>query len=103
MAVDWGIALGVVSIIGIPAGIGVGVAVAARTQGEFSFARQCFVAAAVLTIASWGWLTYGVDLGPIKLISTAAIGAVTALAVVLALNWIAQRQTDDTHTTAEIR
>ena len=67
MAIDWGIALGVVGVIGIPGAIGIGVTTSARTPGEFRFARQCFVVTAILIIASWAWLTNGYSLGLIKI------------------------------------
>ena len=101
MAVDWGIVLGVVSVIGIPGAAGITVATTARTPGEFRFASLCFVVTAILIIASWAWLTKGYSLGPIKIISTGAFGAVTAIAAVVALNWVSQRQDADSTTAVE--
>jgi hypothetical protein len=39
MAIDWGLALGAVGIIGIP--IAIGLTMAATTSGEFRFVRGC--------------------------------------------------------------
>jgi hypothetical protein len=101
VSVDWGITLGVVSVIGIPAGLGVAVAMAARTAGEFRFARYCLIAAGGLTIASWAWLTYGYPLGMLKIISTGVVGAVIAVAIVLAVDWATRKQERELSTTSE--
>lgn len=95
MAADWGLILGVVSVIGIPACTGIGVAMAARTPGQFRFARYCFAAAGCLTLPAWAWLTNGLELSPARLAFTAIIGAVTAISVVFSWNWVSQLETHE--------
>jgi hypothetical protein len=90
MAIDWGLVLGAVGVIGIP--VAVGLTMAATTKGEFWFVRGCFIVAALLTLASLAWLTYEHPLGPGKISVAAVVGAIVAVGLVVALEWVSNKE-----------
>jgi hypothetical protein len=87
---DWGLALGAIGVVSIPATIGL--TMAATTPGEFRFVRSCFIVAAALTIASFVWLTREYPLGWIKITSAGAFGAIVTISLVVALEWVTGKQ-----------
>ena len=87
---DLGLVCGAVGVIGIPAAIGL--TMAATSPGEFRFVRGCFILAALLTFASAIWLTHEMPLGIAKIVIVGAIGAVAAIGLVVAFDWVAQKQ-----------
>jgi hypothetical protein len=71
-----------------------GLAVAAKTPGEFFFSRICFIVAAILTPASFAWLTYESELNWQKLSIGALLGAISVAGLLAGLDWIKARQND---------
>jgi hypothetical protein len=92
MSIDWGLVLGAVGVVGIP--VAIGLTMAASTPGEFRFVRGCFITAAVLTIGSLAWLTYEQDLGLAKIAIAGVVGAVVAIGLVVALEWVNRKQAE---------
>src|ERR1700694_5959741 len=93
MAVDWGLVLAAISVVAIPVGFGIGVvAMANPTPGEFRFAKACFMVAAITAVGSVLWMTHEMQLNSTKIILTGTIGATVAIGLLLALNWVSEKQ-----------
>jgi hypothetical protein len=89
-AMDWGLAIGVVGVIGVP--VAIGLTMAATTPGEFRFVRGCFIVAAVLAIVSFLALTHDLPLNLAKIISAGVVGASVLIGLVFALEWVDKKQ-----------
>ena len=90
--IDWGLVLGAIGVIGIPVAVGITVTMASPSKKEFWFARGCFILAAILTLAALAWLTSEEPLGPGKIIAAGTIGCITAIGLIVGLDWISRRQ-----------
>jgi hypothetical protein len=94
MGIDIGLALGAVSAVAVPVGFGIGVvAMSKPSVGEFWFARICFIVAAIAAIASFAWLTDEMVLSVQKVVATATMGALVAVALVWSLDWVKRKET----------
>jgi hypothetical protein len=92
MVIDWGVVLGLISVVGIPLAIGIGITMANPSRGELRFARGCFLLAAALTLASLAWLIYGAPLTTGKIITAGFVGAIVAIGLLFGLDWISKRE-----------
>jgi hypothetical protein len=101
VAVDWGLVLGAVGVVAIPTAIGIGVTMANPTSGEFQFARGCFIGAALLSFGSLAWLSFEHPLTTTKIIVAALVGAASAVALVVGLDWINRRENASSTLVAE--
>jgi hypothetical protein len=89
MVVDAGLVLGAISVVAIPVGFGIGVvAMANPSRGELWFAKICFVAAAICAVSSFAWVTHEMALSSQKVLSAGTIGALVAIALVWAIDWV---------------
>jgi hypothetical protein len=84
--------LGIIGAFGIPAGIGVGVAMDAKTIGELRFSQGCFVVSALVIIvfaSIWGFTT---DIAIVKrMMIVSALFCVAGLGLVESIRWSQQR------------
>src|SRR5882757_9954800 len=89
---DWGLALGVVSVIGIP--LALGLTMPASSRGEFRFTRGCFLLSAILMGGSAAML-HSLNEQPLWLrVSMAAVvGAFALGGLVYALDWVTKKET----------
>jgi hypothetical protein len=96
---DWSLEkiLAVIGAIGLPAGIGVGIAMDTKTVGELRFAQACFIVAAlvaVVFVTIWGITADGVAIRRILLVGL-FYGA-SGLALVEGVRW-SQARHDTAH------
>jgi hypothetical protein len=97
---DWGLVLGAIGVIGIPAAVGL--TMAAATPGEFRFVWGCFIVAATLTLGSFIWLTYEQPLGLAKILVAGIIGAIVSIGLVIAFGWVRSKQDAAEHAASPV-